>query len=202
VFRATLHMSHPQAPSLVEITVLAIGIVVAGVSGVLAYGVVGLYGDGPFAHGYHRERDPATGQSLLVQDIQTSQGRVRRVIAEGRKVIQFRIDKDADGVEDARLMVDGTTLTKTGFSLAGDGVIDAWAIRDAADQVVRIEVSTKRDGRVDRWEHYTNGKMVRVELDTDRNGRADRWQLYEDGILMETVIDANEDGQPDVAPAR
>lgn len=196
-------MPHQQGPSLVEIAVIAIGIVAASLSGVMAYREVGLYGDGPFAHGYHRERDRSTGRSMLVQEFQTPNGRVRRVIEDySYRVTEFRVDTNSDGVEDGRLTMDAGIVSKVGFSLAGDGLIDAWAFRDAANQIVRIEVSTRRDGRVDRWEHYANGKMIRVELDANLNGKADRWQIYENGILVETVLDANEDGQADAAPSR
>ncbi len=64
------------------------------------------------------------------------------------------------------------------FSTRNDDVIDAWSIRDPKSETARIEVSTKR------------------------NGKADRWMTYEDGILMDTFLDANEDGQPDGPPAR
>jgi hypothetical protein len=199
-FQQFQEMSKRRGPPGVEIAVVAIGIAVAGASGVMAYRVVGLYGDGPFAHGYHRERDPATGGSMLIQEFLTARGKVRRVINSANKVTELRIDADADGVEDSRLTLDGGTLTKAGFSLAGDGVIDAWAFRDANNQLVRIEVSTKRNGRVDRWEHYVNGKMVRVDQDTNGNGKFDRWMIYEDGILLDTFIDLDEDGQPDGPP--
>jgi hypothetical protein len=61
-------------------------------------------------------------------------------------------------------------------------------------------VSKRRDGKVDRWEHYEKGQLARVEEDTDRNGRVDRWSTYDAGILMDTVSDANGDGRPDGTP--
>jgi len=86
---------------------------------------------------------------------------------------------------------------KSGFSLAGDGIVDAWAYRDDKGQLLRIEVSKRRDGKVDRWEYYDKGQLARVEEDTDHNGRVDRWATYDAGILMSTVVDANGDGRPD-----
>jgi hypothetical protein len=86
---------------------------------------------------------------------------------------------------------------KAGFSLAGDGIVDAWAYRDEKGQVRKIEVSTRRDGSIDRWEHYEKGQLARVEQDTDRNGRVDRWSTYDAGILIGTVVDADGDGRPD-----
>jgi hypothetical protein len=208
-------------PSKLEITILVAGFAAAIVSGVAAYRIVGLYGDGPFASGYHRTRDPETGKSLLVHESRTGSGVVRRVI-DGRTLSEVRLDLDADGTEDARVHVEGAeitrvdrdqdgdgrtdlweyydaskTLVKTGFSLASDGVVDAWAYRDDAGQVTQIEVSTRRDGAVDRWERYEDGQLARVELDADLDGRVDRWLTYEEGILVSTDTDRNGDGAPD-----
>lgn len=65
-------------------------------------------------------------------------------------------------------------------------MVDAWAFHGADGQVARVEVSTARDGVVDRWEHYAGGALVRVETDGDGDGRADGWSTYENGILVET----------------
>jgi hypothetical protein len=92
--------------------------------------------------------------------------------------------------------------SRSGFSTLKDGVIDAWAVRDLKTGNARIEVSTRRNGTIDRWEQYEKEKLVRVDLDTNGNGKPDRWMLYEDGILMNTVIDADENGQPDGPPVR
>ena len=90
---------------------------------------------------------------------------------------------------------------KVGFSLASDGVLDAWAYRDNAGQITKIEVSTRRDDKIDRWEFYEKGQLARVEEDKDRDGRVDRWSTYEGGILMSTTLDADKDGRPDTPTA-
>jgi hypothetical protein len=185
---------------VVELAVLTVGAILAITSGVLAYRAVGLYGDGPFAKGFHRERDASTGRWLLVQDFQTSTGRGRRVIDEALRVTELRLDTNLDGVDDGRIMMSEGAFARIGFSSKGDGVIDAWAFRDATNQIVRIEMSTRRDGRIDRWEHYTNGQLVRVDLDTNLNGQPDQRQIYEKGTLIRTENDANEDGRPDDKP--
>lgn len=213
----------PRATRL-ELAIFITGLTVSLTAGVVSYRVVGLYGDGPFASGYRRLRDPETGRSLLVHETVTAKGVVRRVI-EGGSLAEVRLDTDRDGREEARVRMAGTTVTrvdldvdrdgridrweyydaarklvKVGFSLAGDGVLDAWAYRDPAGQLTKIEVSTRRDGVVDRWEYYEKGQLARVEEDTDRDGRVDRWSYYEDGILVRTARDFNGDGQPDPPP--
>jgi hypothetical protein len=188
-------------PPLVEAIVFAAGIAAAIAAGMYGYREVGLYGDGPFASGFHRERDPKTGESLLVHESTTSQGRIRRVMDTRMRLKEVALDADGDGVMEAGATATDANIAGAGFSLANDGVIDAWAYRNTAGALVRVEVSTKRDGRIDRWEHYRNDRVIRVDLDTDGNGRPDRWQTFEDGILIDTFIDANEDGRAD-APSK
>lgn len=200
---------------------MSVGLVASVVAGVVAYQIVGLYGDGPFSIGYHRIRDPETGKSLLVHESRTAAGVIRRVI-DGRTLTEVRLDVDADGIEHTRAHVKGTEITrvdrdrdgdgridvweyydaaqqlvKVGFSLPGDDVLDAWAYRNNDGQIVKIEVSTRRDGTIDRWEYYEKGQLARVEEDKDRDGRVDAWSTYDAGILMSTAVDANKDGEPD-----
>jgi len=211
--------------SKLELTIFIGGLIAAVIAGVVAYQIVGLYGDGPFSYGYRRIRDPETGKSLLVHESRGADGRIIRRVIDNRTLKEVRLDADTDGVEDTRVHVSGTEITridqdrdgdgridvaayydankqlvKAGFSLAGDGVVDAWAYRDANGQIIKIEVSRRRDNTVDRWEYYEKGQLARVEEDTDRDGRLDRWSTYEEGILINTVVDANNDGQPDAPP--
>ena len=117
--------------------------------------------------------------------------------------VRVERDLDADGVPERWEYYAGGReagqgrAEKVGFSLAGDAVADAWAFHGADGRIVRVEVSTGRDGVVDRWEHYENGVMVRAEADTDGDGRVDVWSRYEDGILAATATDADGDGRPD-----
>ena len=218
--------SRPSAavPRL-ELAIAGIGLLAAVAAGVVAYRIVGLYGDGPFASGYHRVRDPETGKSLLVQESRTSTGVLRRVI-DGRNLSALQMDVDTQGREHTLVHLKGTEITrvdrdmdgdgrpdrweyydaerhlvKVGFSVAGDGVLDAWAYRDTDGQIVKIEVSTRRDGAVDRWEFYEKNQLARVEEDGNHDGRVDRWSTYEEGILIRTVVDADHDGRPDSAVA-
>ena len=183
---------------LIETIIFAGGLAASVAAGMYGYQAVGLYGDGPFASGYHRERDPHTGESLLVHESVTSQGRIRRVMDQRFRLKEVGVDADGDGIVEITTKATDANIASTGFSLAGDGVIDAWAFRNTAGELVRVEVSTKRDGKIDRWEHYRNNRMIKVETDTNGNGRPDRWQMFDEGILTDTFIDADEDGRPDM----
>ena len=192
-------------------------------SGVIAYQIVGPYGDGPFSGGFRRISDPETGRSTLVHDFVYESECVRAVVDENTgRFSEVRLDSDADGISETRAQLEGSALVrverdqdgdgatdlweyydgaqqleKVGFSLSDDGAIDAWAYYGQDGQLTKIEVSTARDGIVNRWEFYENGTMVRVEEDTNGSGRADRWSSYANGILTETASYDDADGGPD-----
>ena len=63
---------------------------------------------------------------------------------------------------------------------------------------MRVEISTRRDGVVDRWEFHEAGVLVRTEEDRDRNGRVDHWQTFEQGRLRESASDSTGQGRPDL----
>jgi len=143
-----------------------------------------------------------------------------------RRVREFRVDSDADGSTDMRVHVepaggvrverdldaDGAAdrweyyadlravelgqVEKIGFSLAGDGVVDAWGFPDA-DGRVRVEVSTGRNGVVDRWEYYEQGVLVRVETDGDGDGRVDAWSTHVNGSRATGVPEGGGGGGSD-----
>jgi hypothetical protein len=189
-------------PSVLSLLVFVAGITGAVWSGVATYRAVGLYG-GPILTGFHREWDPRSGRYQLIHETTIKSGlHVRRVLTDDLQVL--RTDLSGVPISPAleKLVATGAVEMRTGFSTLNDGVIDAWSIRDANPAVTRVEMSTRRDGKIDRWERYENGKLVRVDLDTNRNGKPDQWMTYEEGILMDTFFDVDEDGKPDGPPIR
>ena len=212
-----------------ESVVLVAGLLLSALSGVVAYRAVGPYGDGPFGAGFRRIPADSADRSILVHDSRTGTDAVRAVINERTgRVVELRIasgdlagathlhfdesggarvprDLDGDGTadrwdyyDDARRIGSGVA-DRFGFSLAGDEVVDAWVFHDEQGQVSRVEVSTLRDGVVDRWEYYGGGLLERVETDADRDGRVDTWSTYRNGVLSTTTSDADGDGLPDRA---
>ena len=187
----------------VEAAIVIGGLIAAATSGVAAYRIVGPYGDGPINVGLYRAQDPVTGRQLVYREISGADGgRVRYFFDDiTRKLQEVRVVRPGQSVEVSlpageRAPVDAT-LIKTGFSLRGNGVIDAWEYRDGQATLHKIEVSRRQNGRVDRWEFYTDGQLTRVEEDEDGNGRVDRWLTYERGILVQEARDRDGDGLPD-----
>ena len=63
--------------------------------------------------------------------------------------------------------------------------------------IARVDVSTRRDGKVDRTEYYENDALVRAEEDSDEDGKADKWETYEAGRLASVAFDTLHRGTPD-----
>lgn len=184
--------------SPLSVVVFITGLAAAAWSGMAAYRAMGLYG-GALYPGFYRQWDPASGRYVLYHETTTKEGvRVRRRFEERLKLVETQLQ--GGGADEPALAIgvsaDQKTV-RTGFSSANDSIIDAWSTVDPKTGVMRVEVSTKRNGQIDRWERYEKGILVRVDVDTNGNGKPDRWMTYEDGIQMETFIDTNEDGKPD-----
>lgn len=198
--------------------IVLVGLVLAAASSVVAYRVVGPYGDGPINVGLYRAQDPETGVQLVYRDVSKDDGTVMRYLFldSSRALKQIQVRRQVGGKWEAvtvhmgtggvtRLDAGGRSVardgkdggTRVGFSLRGNGVIDAWEFRDAKGQLVKIEVARRQDGAVDRWEYYDNDQLARVEEDDNRDGKPDRWLTYEAGILVGEARDRDGDGRPD-----
>lgn len=187
--------------SVIRPLVFITGLLAAAWSAVATYRAVGIYG-GPIASGFHREWDPQTKRYQLIHETTTKAGvRVRRLYADDLRQL-LSTELSGTGIESPfsiAVSADGKSR-RVGFSSVNDGVIDAWSTTDPKTGEVRVEMSTKRNGKIDRWERYEKQVLIRVDLDTNGNGKPDRWMTYQDGIQMDTFIDANEDGKPDDPP--
>jgi hypothetical protein len=209
--------SHSRA-SRADITIFVIGLIVSAGAGVAAYRSVGPYANSAINVGLYRTQDPETGKQLVYRDVRNADGTVMRYLFDddSRKLMQVQVMRTVDGKLVTvnvhmgehgltRLDAGGQTVeidpktggAKRGFSLRGDGVIDAWEYRDAKGQLVKIEVSRRQDGHVDRWEYYEDDQLARVEQDENLDGRVDHWLNYEAGILVKESWDRDGDGKPD-----
>jgi hypothetical protein len=189
------------------------GVMCASYSGVAAYRAVGPYGDGPLNVRLYRAEDRQTGQRLVYRTVRTAEGASLlyffddatrtlveiRMVKDGASEVRFRrgLDGTSEVTAGGRSLAWGGTLTKVGFSFRGNGVVDAWAYRDAKGVLHRIEISGQQNGKIDRWEYYAGEQLARVEEDEDRDGRVDRWQTYQEGVLVQETRDRDGDGRPD-----
>ena len=75
---------------------------------------------------------------------------------------------------------------------------DAWLFQGPDGSPAKIELSTRRDGKVDRTEFYSKGELTRVEADTDADGRIDKWETYIEGVLATVSFDPAKSGKPTI----
>jgi len=117
---------------------------------------------------------------------------------DGTRLVSMEIDPDFDGIVDRwEHYSAGGALEKVGFSRANDGKADAWAYQGDNGRIAGIEVSTNRDGKVNRVEFYETGALARAEEDTNGDGTPDKRETYRSGALASVELDTNHDGRPD-----
>jgi hypothetical protein len=115
----------------------------------------------------------------------------------GAQIAHLELDTDENGVIDRWEYYKGERVEKVGVSTANDGVVDMWSYRDAADQLVKIELSPNRDGKIGRTEFYGQGALLTAEEDTDLDGRIDKWESFRDGAIASVAFDLQGRGKPD-----
>jgi hypothetical protein len=114
------------------------------------------------------------------------------------RILRIEIDQNEDGrIDRWEYYGADQKLEKVGFSRAQDGIEDAWSFFDTAGATERIEISTRRNHKVDRIEHYEKGTLVRAEEDGDGDGRFDKWETYDGARLASVAFDTLHHGTPD-----
>ena len=141
--------------------------------------------------------DERTGRFTELRHDSNGDGRTdQRLHIEVDGRFRAEHDVDEDGVVDRWLYyrdmaaLERDEVERIGFSTARDDVVDAWQVHGPGGPTGLVEVSTGRDGRVDRWEHYEDGNLIRVDEDTNGDGQGDAWWTYDGGILTATSSDS------------
>jgi hypothetical protein len=112
--------------------------------------------------------------------------------------VKIEIDKDEDGKVDRWEYYRSRPEARESRRLrAGSGKEDAWSYTDAAGAVTGLAISTHRDGRVTRIEHYQETKLVSAEEDADGDGKIDKWETYDGERLSSVAYDTQHRGTPD-----
>ena len=168
-----------RTPPTVEVIVFAAGLAAAAAAGVYGYRAVGLYGDGPFAAGYHRETDPRSGESVLVREVRTSKGPIRHIIDNLQRTREVQIDLDGDGVMESASASDAKGGVRVGVDLDKNGTIERWEYYGADARIERVGTSSTGNGVEDTWSYPdAAGLLLKEEFDTDQDGRIDKRHLY------------------------
>lgn len=120
----------------------------------------------------------------------------RTYFSSGRPV-RLEVDPDGNGSIDRweYYGADGS-LVRLGRSSRNDGREDTWVTQSGYS--MRVDISTRRDGFVDRREFHEQGELVRTEQDTNFDRLVDEWQEFDNGKLHILLIDTEQRrGRPD-----
>ena len=95
-------------------------------------------------------------------------------------------------VHDPKLVADGIVDRNE------DGRVDQWIYREDGD-IVRKLLDEDFDGRPETTLHYDphTHRVIRVEEDTDRDGNIDTWTGYREGKIQRRRVDGDGDSQVD-----
>lgn len=137
---------------------------------------------------------PETGAVTPVYDAQT--GRLQ----------ELRSDRDRDGRQDTRALMDGPVLKSVEIDRNGDGVPDRWEYyrQPAAvpnqtrptSVIERVEEANGSGRAITRREFYVDGLLQRVVDDTNADGTPDKWESYARGVLVQVEMDLMGKGVP------
>jgi hypothetical protein len=120
----------------------------------------------------------------------------RTYFSDGRPV-RLEVDSDGNGSIDRWEYYgpDGS-LERLGTSSMSDGREDTWVTQSGYS--IRVEISTRRDGFIDRREFHEQGALIRVEQDTNFDRLVDEWQEFDNGKLRVLLVDTQRRrGRPD-----
>jgi hypothetical protein len=155
------------------------------------------------------EYDPASGRLRLLSHDADGDGRLDTFIhMDGTRLIRIEHDPDGDGAIDRwDFFTEARTVDKVGLSSANDGIMDWQAFYAPDGSLMRVAISTKRNGTFDRVEVYQRDVLVRTEEDTNGDGRTDKWDTYRPlpnaGLgelpyaITSTAVDESGSGQPE-----
>jgi len=135
--------------------------------------------------------------SRLDYDDEMTGGIVARTYFSNGRPVRLEVDPDGNGSIDRweYYGADGS-LARLGRSSRGDGREDTWVTQSGYS--MRVDISTRRDGFVDRREFHEQGALIRAEQDTNFDRLVDEWEEFDNGKLRVLLIDTQQRrGRPD-----
>ena len=135
--------------------------------------------ESPEAAGVKATYSKASGKLELITYDTNKDGKVDAWShMDGTRLVSMEIDRDFDGVDRPLGPLLGGRRPREGGVLARERREGRRVGLSGADgQVARIEVATRRDGKVNRVEFYGGG-LARAEEDTDGDGKPDKRETY------------------------
>ena len=117
---------------------------------------------------------------------------------ETGKLTELKYDSKGTGKFDTFSYMDGTRVLRIEIDTDGDGKIDRWEYYGADGKMEKVGMSRANDGKVDAW-IYSNpdGSIARIDVSTKRDGKPNRAEYYEKNAMVRAEEDTAGNGKID-----
>src|SRR3984957_20974817 len=111
---------------------------------------------------------------------------------------QLNYDSKNTGKFDTVSYMDGARVLRIEIDTDGDVKIDRWEYYGADQKLEKVGFSRKNDGTEDAWSYQRpDGSIERVEMSSRPDRRASRIEYYENNMVVRTEEDSDGDGKMD-----
>ena len=145
----------------------------------------------------HEACDEGGGKVEVVDVHNDGKADIKRIFKGGKEVCRIS-DLNRDGKPDMFEYYDGNgVLRRREADYDDNGIVNAIEYYENG-KLVRAELDTTNQGRIDTWDTFdpNTGKRIKRERDATGDGRIDQWWTW-DGDKVTIAWDKNGDGQPD-----
>ena len=154
--------------------------------------------DGVRSQAIEHEACDESGHKVETVDVNNDGKPDIRRVYDGAQEICRISDLNRDGKPDMFEYYDKTgQLRRREADYDDNGIVNAIEIYEGG-KLVRSELDTTNQGKIDTWDTFdpTTGKRVKRERDATGDGRVDQWWTY-NGDQVTIAMDKNGDGLPD-----
>jgi hypothetical protein len=108
---------------------------------------------------------------------------------------QLNYDSKNNGKFDTVSYMDGARVLRIEIDTDGDGKVDRWEYYGADQKLTKVGFSRAKDGKEDAWSYAgADGKIERIEISTRRDGKISRTEHYENDLPVRAEEDSDGDG--------
>ena len=108
---------------------------------------------------------------------------------------QLNYDSKNSGKFDTVSYMDGARVLRIEIDTDGDGKVDRWEYYGADQKLTKVGFSRANDGKEDAWSYAgTDGKIERIEISARRDGKISRTEHYEQDLPVRAEEDSDGDG--------
>ena len=108
---------------------------------------------------------------------------------------QLNYDSKNNGKFDTVSYMDGARVLRIEIDTDGDGKVDRWEFYGADQKLMKVGFSRANDGKADAWSYAgPDGKIERIEISTRRDGKVSRTEHYEKDLPVRAEEDTHGGG--------